>query len=439
MTTLFRSLCVFLRARCAVAVAAATLFAALGPAAFALDRVTMKDGTVLEGTIEREGDGFLYLIVKIGAIENRRLLLSEDIKSIERDSNAAKAADAEKAPAKANERSSNARSGDAKATIPKGAAKVAFISLGDPPDKDMVGPFMNADALEHSIDLLNEIPDESRPDIVVLKINSGGGALNEIQKLSDVIENKIKPKYQVVAWIESAISAAAMTAYTVEDIYFMSKGNLGAATGFSMQGGRAQAIEGRELEEVLYMMEKIAERGGHAKLVMRAMQIEQELSADIDDNGVVTWRPDLKGQYVVNPKGRILTLNSQDAMKYKFAKGVADSKDDLMKLIVGDREWVEVGRQADEYQEEFRDNVFDAQREINELFTKLQLEMDAAGRTRGDDNELARHVGAARRYLAQIRSWVRKAPSLEVYMGLTPDRLREIEEQIRDFQRQSRR
>lgn len=437
MTTMFRNTLALLR-RNASALAAALLLGVLAtPAAFALDTVTLKDGTVLEGTIEREGDGFVYLLMKIGAVENRRLILREDIKSIERDAEAA--TNTETARPATNKPGASPRKGDTGTTIPDGAAKVAFISLGDPPDKDMVGPFMNADALEHSIELLNEMPDETRPDIVVLKINSGGGALFEIQQLSDVIEEEIKPKYQVVAWIESAISAAAMTAYTVEDIYFMSKGNFGAATGFRMVGGRAEAVEGEQLEQVLYMMELIAERGGHNPLVMRAMQVEQELSADIDENGVVTWRPDLEGEYVVNPKDRILTFNSQDATRFKFAKGVADSKSELMQLIVGDREWVEVGQQADEYQHEFRDNVFLAQTEINELATKLNLEMQAAQRSRGDENALGRHAGAARRYLAQIRSWVRKAPSLEVYAGWTPERFREVEEQIRDFTRQNRR
>lgn len=437
MTMLNRSL-TFLR-RLAAPVAAVVLLLGAASPAFALDKVTLKDGTVLEGTIEREGDGFIFIVTKVGSIENRKLVLREDIKSIDRDTPAEPAGKPGDAKDPAKTTAAQPASGrDARTTpgqaIPDGAARVAFITLGDPPDKDMVGPFMNADALERSIEMLNAMPDETRPQIVVLKINSGGGALIEIQKLSDVIQDKIKPKYQVVAWIESAISAAAMTAYTVEDIYFMSRGNLGAATGFFMQGGRAHAVEGEELEEVLYMMEKIAERGGHAKLVMRAMQIEQELSADIDENGVVTWRPDLKGQYVVNPKGRILTLNSIDAVKFGLAKGVADTKGDLMKLIVGDREWVEVGQQADAYQREFRDNVFAAQVEINELLTKLNLEMSAAQSAR-DETELGRHIGAARRYLAQVRSWVRRAPSLEVYMGLTPEAFRDMEEQIRDFQR----
>lgn len=432
MTRLLRTALDAIRSPLAALTLALAAMAFVLPATvFAADKITLKDGTVLEGRIEREGDGFVYLLVKIGSIENRRLILREDIRSIERESERADAAPApETRPA---DRRAPRRTPGQDA-IPDGAVRVAFITLGEQPDKDMVGPFMNADALERSIEILNKLPDGQRPQIVVLHINSGGGALIEIQKLSDVIQDKIKPKYQVVAWIESAISAAAMTAYTVEDIYFMSKGNFGAATGFFMQGNRAQAVEGRELEEVIFMMERIAARGGHPPIVMRAMQVEQELSADIDENGVVTWRPDLDGQYIVNPKGRILTFNSQDAMRYKFAKGVADTKDQLMRLIVGDTEWVEVGQEAEAYQREFRDNVFAAQVEIGALQARMNLEIQAAQSARTQE-ERNRHIGAARRHLSQVRSWVRRAPSLEVYFGLTPERLREIDEQLRDMAR----
>lgn len=97
-------------------------------------------------------------------------------------------------------------------------------------------------------------------------------------------------------------------------------------------------------------------------------------------------------------------------------------------------EWVEVGQEADRYQREFRDNVFAAQVEINSLGSRLELEVQAAQSAR-DDVERSRHVGAARRYLSQIRSWVRRAPSLEFYMGLTPERLREIDEELREMAR----
>ena len=60
------------------------------------------------------------------------------------------------------------------------------------------------DQLERSIPML----EEEKVEIVVFRVNSGGGALSEIQKISDVIECKYKPKFRVVAWIESATACA---------------------------------------------------------------------------------------------------------------------------------------------------------------------------------------------------------------------------------------
>src|ERR1041384_4869288 len=136
-----------------------------------------------------------------------------------------------------------------------GVPRAAVISLGDH-DKEMVGQFITADSLDRCIPLL----EKEHIDIVAIRINSGGGALLEIQKLSDEIEFKFKPKFRTVAWIEHAISAAAMTAHCMEEIYLMPGASYGACTGWY---GQLTAVKGRDLQEVLYMMEKISARGKH--------------------------------------------------------------------------------------------------------------------------------------------------------------------------------
>ncbi len=375
------------------------------------DTLHLKDGRVLEGVVQREGESFVYFITKVGGIEKVELFLRDDILRVEKTEAARVRPEASKAGTPGGEKNARAGAGEGKAS--DGAVRVAFISLGEPP-LDMVGPYMNASALKESVKRL----ESSKPDIVVLVVNSGGGAINEIQKLSDTIQNDIKPKYRTVAWIHSAISAAAMTAHACNEIYFMSKGNYGACTAFSSGGGVAQAVEGRFLEEILYMMERISARGGYDPLIMRAMQIEQELSCSIDENGVVRWRPDLNGQFIVNPKGKILTFNSQDAMKYKFAKGVADTKPELMKLLVGDSEWVEVGQDADKYQEQHRESTHSAELSLNDLFRKLGTAVQGAIGAAGNAEERGRQVGIARRWLGEIRALSRRSPAVqEYYLG----------------------
>lgn len=385
--------------------------------AFALDKIYLKDGRVLEGEIGREGDSFVYITIRIGGVEQQQLILRETIDRIERD------VEAEGAPARPDAKQDPERK---QRMIDSGATKIAFITLGDPPN-DMVGPYMNAGALRESIELL----EDDEPDIVVLWVNSGGGALSEIPRLRDAIVRDLKPDYRTVVWVESAISAAAMTAITVEEIYFMSKGNFGAAVAFTSDGSGAAALEGDQLEAVLRFGEELSKEGNHDPLIMRAMQKEMNLSCDIDEYGRVTWYDDLSGEQVVSTDSRVLTFNAIDAEKYGLSRGIADTKDELAALLQAG-EWVEVGQDAEAQMVEFRENVARAEVEIGEAFQKLQIALEAG------------EFGRARRYLGELRSWARRAPSWTEYSAggappLTRDVFRQIERQIDELRNNRRR
>jgi len=380
------------------------------------DTVRLKDGTVLEGEIAREGSDFIFLIVQVGDIEHTRLVLRSDIASIERDDAADEPAN-DAAPATRDAARPGEERPESTPRAAPGAARIAFITL-----EGMVGPLMNAKALKESVERLEGCD----VDVVVLRINSGGGALNEVEPLSNMIHETIKPKHRVVAWIESAISAAAMTAATCEEIVFMKQGNFGAAVAFVQQsGGRAQALEGQQLELVLELGKELSKRGRHDPLVLKAMQTGTDLSVDIDENGVAQWRNDLEGQYIVSTANVILTFNALDAVKYKFARGLADTKDELASVL-GYEEWVEVCPEADRYMQTFRENVERAQIETQELLGKMQVALEAG------------QVSRARRFLGEIRGWVSRAPSLETYGSppFTREWFRQVEEELRKRARQ---
>ncbi len=369
-------------------------------------KVTLKSGETLEGEIVREGEGFIYLRMAIGGVSHDRLILMVDVSQIDREEPAAPAtpaAPANGAPAKQDEPS--------KQSIADGATRVAFISL-----EDTVGSHLNAGALEESFKRL----DDDDVDVIVLRINSGGGALAEVEPLSDFIERKMKPKARVVAWIESAISAASLTAHNLEEVYFMKEGNYGGTVAYTMTGpGQAKAASGENLEQILRLGEKISRRGNHDPLVMRAMQVYTNLSCDIDEEtGKVTWRNDLEGEHIVSTENMILTLNSRDALKYGLSRATCDTKDELM-TAMGITEWVEVGKDADAYQREFRENVSRAQVKIQELGQKMEIAISVG------------QIPRARGFLGEIRTWVRRAPSLEMYMGLNDEWFREQEERLR--------
>lgn len=401
------------------------LAVALTPARAVADTIVLKDGTKIEGTITDEKPDFVWITVKIGELKKPRLVNRSEIKEIVRDKPADGGAETGSKP-EAGAPATGKDGEKAAPRIPEGATKVAVIS-----QEEMVGPFMNADAFKYAVSL---IPKDQKPDIIVMRINSGGGALIEVPKLMDLIQKDLKPEYRVVAWIESAISAAAMTAMNCEEIYMMKRGNLGGAVAFSMTGpGKAQAMKDEGLEMVLKLGEQIAKNGRYDPLVIRAMQEFMALSANIDEDGRVTWQNDENGQFLVNRKDRILTLNAENALKFKVSKGTADTLPELMTLM-GVQEWVEVGKPADAHMVEFRDNVQKAQVELEAIQQKLNIVISAANATQTQKDRDGK-FGEARRLIERMQSLVRRAPSLEVYSGLTPEQFRRMFDELERMRR----
>ncbi len=424
-----------------VLVAAATIFAG--------DRVTLKDGTVVDGTIVQEIDGSVWINVKDGSREREQFYTSVQVEKIERNVEAEGAGTpkpetkpGEKPSASAPAASKGADEGKpADPAVPaSNVRRIAVITLGEGGDKDMVGVYMVADVLKRAIPEL----EKERVTDVVFRVNSGGGMLLEIQKLSDVIHEEYKPRFRVVGWIESAISAAAMTAHCMPEIFFMSKGNYGACTGWF---GALQAVEGRDLEEVLYMMERISARGGYDPKIMRAMQIEEPLSATISATGDVTWYQNEEGEIIVNRKGKILTFTADQAKQLGFSKGTADSIDELAKLM-GYTEYEVVGAKkpnvaypvsrAEEMQRRFRSQVAEDQKRTNEYFLTYQ---ESVSRARAlPREERPKFVGKARQALEQIKRMVKNNPNFALLMfNLLPEQfpewVAEREKELRDLLR----
>jgi len=397
----------------AIALAAVVLAPAISLAA---DVIYLKDGTKIEGSIERETDSAIFVVIAVGDIQQHKLIRLTDVDRIERDA---------EAPAPAEPQ---APGSDPSGTpsIPSGATRVAFITL-----EEMVGPYFNKDAIEHSVNILKDLPEDQKPEIVVFWVDSGGGALFELTKIMPYLTEEVKPNFRTVAWIRSAISAAAMSSWPIEEIYMMREGNIGACTGFSSGSGGTKAMAGEGLEQILALMEKYSIEGGKDPLIMRAMQVYMTLSCDIDEDGKITWYEGDQGQILVSPQNEILTFNALDAVKFGVARGIADTKDQLAKEM-GLVEWVEVGQKADEYQQQFRSNVKKAEVELDELWQKLNIAVNFAG-SAPDEKERDRQIGVARRYLKEMKAWINRAPSLEIYKDLTPEFFRDMDQQLKDL------
>lgn len=369
------------------------------------DRVVRTDGTVLEGEIVREVGGAVWIKHTVGGIEHTTFVRPSEIASIERGG-------AEPAPA---DPVTKPRDEQAARDARTGTPRAAVLTL-----EGMVGMQMSAKPLEEAIPLL----EADGIDVVVLRVNSGGGFLLEIARIQKVIHEKYKEKFRVVAWIDYAISAAAMSSHVVEEIVFFPQGAYGACTGWS---GALVAVKDRELEEVLAMMEQASVMGQYDPAIMRAMQIDEPLTATIDENGDVHWYNDDTGEYTVNPKGQILTFDSAQATQFKFAKGVANTIEELQQILgYPELEWVgedvegvpyPVSR-AERLQRKWRDDVTEAESRLNEYFAKYQISV-ANAQSEQDEQLRGRFVGRARGELAQVERAAKEHPNIALLNGLT--------------------
>jgi len=412
-----------------VALATALLFLAV--VTFAGDKVTLKDGRVLDGTITRELEGYVWIKYKTAGIEEEKMFSPSEIAKIERASNtpasAAPVAAAAAAPAPSG-----------------GVPRATVITLGDHKgESDMVGLYMTAYALKECIPMLEEELGKDKSGVVVFRISSGGGALSEIQKLSDVIHNDYKQHWRTVAWIDSAISAAAMTSHVIEEIYFTPQGNYGACTGWS---GQLVAVKGFQLEQVLGMMERISRRGGYDPLIMRGMQIQQPLSATINADGEVKWYDNAKdGEIVVNRDKEILTFNEYTARQVKFSKGTASTLGELTKLM-GYQELNWVGKEvknvawpvskAEAWTMKYRAQVKQDETRFNEYRRSYQDNVAAAAGAPLADR--GKFVNKAREALNKMKAMVRNNPAFLLFnFGMETEQfkewLEEREKTLRDL------
>jgi hypothetical protein len=405
------------------ALAAGTLLSA--GRAEAADKLHLKDGRVLEGRVVRELDGVVWFSSNASGIEQTQMFAPAQIVKLERDATT---------PDPKAGKADTKKNADAPAATHTGVPRIAVLTLGEKPEKEMVGLFITAKSLRETIPQL----EKDKVTDVVLRINSGGGMLLEIEPLSDLIQNEFKPRFRTVAWIEWAISAAAMTAHAIPEIYMTRGGAYGACTGWH---GALVAVKDRQLEDVLALMENISARANRDPKIMRSMQIMDPLSATIDANGDVHWyQNEESGEYKVNRKGKVLCFNSVEAAKYRFSKGTADTIDELAKAMgYQEVEWVGVKKpgvawpvcKADELLQAFRNQTFEDQERTREYMITYQQAVELA-RAQQEKKDRGKFINIASKELDKIEAMVKNNPNLGLMLAGDPDRVKEwVEEQRR--------
>ena len=166
--------------------------------------------------------------------------------------------------------------------------------------------------------------------IIVLRINSPGGLLTEVDKIN-VVLNRVREKHRLVAWLEEAISAAAVTAMHCREIYFMNLGSMGSATAYAGD----KSMTGPQLDAWLKRISEIAEAGGRNGQVAKCMVYSPLVVSYTRDPKTkkVTFFPDASGEKMLSDDKDNLTLTADQALDCGYSNGTANTEAELFALM----------------------------------------------------------------------------------------------------------
>ncbi|HAW96770.1 MAG: hypothetical protein CMJ33_05500 [Phycisphaerae bacterium] len=274
---------------------------------------------------------------------------------------------------------------------------------------------------------IGEIADQYGPgQIIVLRVNSPGGLVAEADRISETLLD-LGTRHTLVAWVQSAISAAAYTSLHCRKIYFMKTGNLGSATMFAGQ----TAISGQTLAAWVKKFGDIAEEHGHSRELVEAMITNGELCSydPGDDENPPRIYGTLEGEVDLSNENQNLTINATDAVACGFADGIADNEEELAAML-GLPHWYETTDDGRKIHRDWQKTLKAANLELPSLGRKAQGQL---GMTDDPVRNLSRRLDAVKKLirwskkLGDHTSMMVQLPPLEALEGAKKN----LEEELR--------
>ena len=385
------------------------------------DKVTFRNGRVLEGQILEETETTVRMRIVVAGISTVTTYQKSDILSIENDLKV----DAAATPVAPGEKpASGARKADEKREVREGAPRVYRFKLEGDFGRDVTSSPLTK-AFEQAV--------SASPDVIVIEMDarSRGGIDGlfgaRIEEMTPMIERAIADGQRVVFWIDEALGGAAFLPFVSPEIYFQTNGRLGGVGTLQDFDIGNKRVNEKQISLRLGHAEGLAITGGYAPELIRAMarmdywlayrirggQIEflqrepnqQEVSDGwilLSDDGAGKNKD--KMEDVVRGRGNdVLNLNAETAVQLQVSDGTANTLDDLVFLLGYGREYVELGEESQKGLKEWSDRIDRAEESLGRLMEDIQ----AAGGTgvRGGRNDDARRViGEQIRRYEQARS-----------------------------------
>lgn len=393
--------------------------------------ITLKDGNVWNGdleqtitlTISKRGkttqvEGVLERATGAYIIVSGDLIMIEEIEAIE-------------GGAKAPVQDPESKTEDTEATTtdeepvkkeivlaPEGELPKGVFVL---PLYEMVGTYFRANEIQELVDHVDE---EYGPgQIIILDIKSGGGSVKVWSDIRDTVF-KARDRHRFIAWIQSAGSGAAATAFLCDEIYYRSSGYVGAITMYS------GSIENVASDQTLYgwieELQGVLAKSGWPPAVAGCMvKSREQFSYSIDpETGKYTYFYDSSGDHVLSTTGQNLMLSAQEAVEAGLSDGTADTGEQLAPLL-NLEEWIEYDTFGRDIARKWQATLKEFEEVGPKLFAQLQGDVD--GRT--PKQRLSNQIKAGENLLR----WAKKLGETGPMMGLSEENILRIKTAIENM------
>ena len=163
---------------------------------------------------------------------------------------------------------------------------------------------------ERHLRLALEEAEREEADIVILELDTYGGALAEADRMRQMLLAFERPVYVFIN--KNAASAGALISIACDSIYMSSGASIGAAT---VVTGAGEVAPDKYQSYMRGLMRSTAEAQGRNPLLAEAM-----VDADIDIDSLA-------------PKGKVLTLSTKQALGQGFCEAEIASLDELLTYL----------------------------------------------------------------------------------------------------------
>ena len=248
--------------------------------------------------------------------------------------------------------------------------------------------------------------------IIVIRINSGGGLVTEGDEIADTLI-RMRDKHRVVAWIEEAISGAAFTAMHCREIYFLKTGTLGSIT--MLDSGSGKSAEGKALEAWIQRVGEVSEGAGRNGQVGRCMVYSPLVVSYTKDpkSGKVTFFDNANGEVMLSNDQENLTFNENNALDCGFSQGTADNQEELFKIMQLKPNSYVVNTTGKKVSDSWEKTVADSKKAASRLKTEWEIK----GASQGEAGQIAARLKLLDEML---RIWEKCEPVAMGYEGGGP-------------------